>query len=70
MKVQNELAAKVLGDILAEGMSISGFDIADKIHSEAADALDEIRLVLHDEMSDEKKKLCMIDGIMQKHNIK
>lgn len=68
MKAENELTAKVLGEIIAEGMSISGFDIVDKVRAEAVNALGEIKSVLHDK-SEEKDKLQRIDGIMKKYNM-
>lgn len=70
MNTQNGLTAKVLGDIIAEGMSISDFDIADRVQSEAINALDEIKLVMHNESAKDKEKMCMIDGIMKRYRLK
>ena len=70
MNTQNGLTAKVLGDIIAEGMSISNFDIADRVQSEAINALDEIKLVMHNESVKDKEKMRMIDGIMKRYRLK
>lgn len=69
MSTQNNLAAKVIGDIIAEGMSISEFDVAEKVSSEAINALNEIKLVLHNENADDNEKMRLIDEIMKKYRI-
>lgn len=69
MNVSNELAAKVIGDILSKGMSMSGVDLSDRVKCEAVNALDEIKLVMHTVGSDEKAKLKSIAGIMERYNI-
>lgn len=69
MNVSNELAAKVIGDILSEGMSMSDVDLSDRVKCEAVNALDEIKLVMHTVGCDEKAKLKSIAGIMKRYNI-
>lgn len=68
MNIQNELAAKVIGEIIAEGMSISRFDVAEKVQSEAVNALDEIKLIMHAEAGDDEK-IRLISGIMKKYGM-
>ena len=70
MSIPNDLTAKVLGDIIAKGMSISGFDIDDRVKTEAMNALDEIRLVMYNKNTDEKGKIRSIKNIMNRYNIK
>lgn len=68
MDTSNRLAAKVIGDIIAEGMSISGFDIGECAKNEAVGALDEIRLIMYN--SDEKNKLAAIENVIKRYGIK
>ncbi len=70
MKAANSLAAKVMGDILAEGMSLSGFDVGEQVKTEAVCALDEIRNVMYSKNTDEHGKICAIKSIMDRYNIK
>ena len=67
MKVQNELAAKILGEVIAEGMNMSGIDLSERVGNEAIAALGEIKAVINDE--NEKDALGLIKGIMEKYNI-
>ena len=69
MSIQNELAAKVLGDIIAKGMSMSGTDLTDRVHTEAISALDSIRLVMYNSSLDEHGKLTAIQKVMESYNI-
>ena len=67
LKVENELAAKVLGEIISEGMSISGIDLSERVRDEAICALDEIKQVFC--RQNETDKLSSIEKIMDKYNI-
>ena len=42
MDFANEISAKVMGDILAKGMSLADVDLSDTVNSEAVKALGEI----------------------------
>lgn len=66
MSVSNCLAAKVMGEILSEGMSLSGVDLSGSVKSEAIDALCEIQsAVLKD--GDDSSRLSEIEKIMEKY---
>ena len=69
MSTQNGLAAKVIGDIIAKGMSLSGTDLSESIHSEAVSALDAIRLVLYNCELDEHGKMQAIEQVVKSYNI-
>lgn len=69
MKVQNELAAKILGEIISEGMSMSGIDLSERVRDEAVAALDEIKLIMYKEDKDDRDKLGSIKRIMERYNI-
>ena len=49
MSFENELTAKVMGEILAKGMSLSGVDLKETVESEAVQALGKIKLALSQE---------------------
>ncbi len=70
MKTANDLAAKVMGEIIAEGMSLSNFDVGEQVKSEAVSALEEIRKVMYNKHADERGKVHSIKGIMEKYNMK
>ena len=69
MNAANEICAKIMGNILAEGMSLSDFDVSEEVKTEATKALEEIRAIMYKD-SDEHKKLRSIKGIMDRYNIK
>ena len=69
MKVQNELAAKILSEIISNGMNMSDIDLSEKIKCAATDALDEIKLVMRGSGKNDRDKLGLIKGIMEKYNI-
>ena len=66
MSVQNELAAKIMGEILAKGMNLCDINLADSINSDAAAAIEEIQSVVADKNGNEKKKLTKIREIIKK----
>ena len=68
VKVQNELAAKILSEVISEGMKLSNIDLGERVKCEATNALDEIKLTMH-KTGDEKAKLAEIKKIMRKYNI-
>ena len=69
MNIQNVAAAKIMGEILAKGMSISDINLADSIDSSAADALDEIRTVVSDDKRSEKQRVREIKKIIKNRGI-
>lgn len=66
MNVQNQLAAKIMGEILSEGMSLSGIDLAGRVKSEAIDALCEIQSAVCRD-GDDTSRLCEIERIMERY---
>ncbi len=55
MDIVNEISAKVMGEILAKGMSLSKVDLSETVNSEAVRALGEIKKALSEEKNGEKK---------------
>ena len=55
MDIVNEISAKVMGDILAKGMSLSEVDLSETVNSEAVRALGEIKKALSEEKNGQKK---------------
>mgnify|MGYP004609353507 FL=1 len=69
MNTENELAARVLGDILAKGMSMSETDLSERVNSAAVSALDAIRLVMYNSELDERGKMAAVREIIKKYGI-
>ena len=69
MNVQNAMAAKIMGELLASGMSLSDTNIAELVNSAAADSLEEIRAVTSDETRNEKQKIKDIKKIIKNSGI-
>lgn len=69
MRVQNELAAKILSEVISEGMRMSDIDLSERVKSEATAALDEIKLAMYKTGENEKARLASIKAIMKKYNI-
>ena len=69
MNIQNATAAKIMGEILAKGMSISDINLADSINSAAAAALEEIRTVVSDDKRSEKQRVREIKQIIKNRGI-
>ena len=65
MNVQNAIAAKILGEILASGMSISDTNFTEIINSSAANGLESIRNVTNNSNLSDKQKLEEIKGIIK-----
>lgn len=55
MDFTNRLTAKVMGEILAKGMSLSDVDLSESVDSEAIKALGEIKTALDEEKGDAGK---------------
>lgn len=69
MNVQNAMAAKIMGEILANGMSLSDTNLAESINSAAADALEVIRNIVTDEKKDEKQRIKEVKRVIKKQGI-
>lgn len=68
MKIENNLAAKIMGEILSRGMSLCDVDIKSAVNSDAIDALCEIKnAVLCEKEAGEK--ISDIQNIMEKYMI-
>ncbi len=68
MEFQNEITAKVMGEILAKGMSLSDVDLWKTVDSEAVKTLGKIKMVLSDDKS-RGQKLDMVQEIMNEYNV-
>ncbi|MCR4718204.1 MAG: hypothetical protein K5768_01075 [Firmicutes bacterium] len=69
MNVQNAMAAKIMGEILANGMSLSDTNLAESINSAAANTLEEIRNIVADDKKDEKQRIREVKRIIKKQGI-
>lgn len=69
MNVQNAIAAKILGEILASGMSISDTDFTEIINSAAANGLESIRNITNNSHLSETQKIAEIKGVIKKIGI-
>ena len=68
MEFANELTAKVMGEILAKGMSLSDVDLQKTVDSEAVRTLSKIKNVLADEKN-QNQKLKKVQEIMKEYNM-
>lgn len=68
MEFENNVTAKVMGEILARGMSLSEVDLSKTVDSEAVKALGKIRTVLACEKS-QKDKLDAVRKIVSQYEI-
>ena len=66
MDIANEISAKVMGDILARGMSLSKVDLSETVNSEAVRALGEIKKALSEEKN-QGKKLERVEKIINEY---
>ena len=69
MNVQNAMAAKIIGEVLANGMSLSDINLAESINSAAANTLESIRNIISDEKKDEKQKVREVKNLIKKQGI-
>lgn len=68
MIFENELTAKVMGEILAKGMSLSDVDLSKTVDSEAVKALGKIKHVLADGKN-QKDKLEKVEAIINEYEV-
>jgi len=66
MDIANEISAKVMGDILAQGMSLSGIDLSERVNSEAVRALGKIKNELLTDKSG-REKLLAVEEIVNEY---
>ena len=66
MDIANEISAKVMGEILAKGMSLSGVDLSETVNSEAVRALGEIKKALLEEES-QGERLRKVERIINEY---
>jgi len=66
LDIANEISAKVMGDILARGMSLSKVDLSETVNSEAVRALGEIKKALSEEKN-QGKKLERVEKIINEY---
>ncbi len=66
MKTENKMAADVIGSIIAEGMSICDFKLGEEVERKAVNALDEIKLTMH-QSAEDSAKLEAIEKILDKY---
>lgn len=55
MSMENDMTARIFGQILAEGMSLAGCNLENKIESEALARLKEIEAVVASDRNDRQK---------------
>ena len=65
MSLENDITAKIFGQILAEGMSLADCDLENKIESAALEKLKEIEMTVTSGASD-RQKIEEIVNIMKK----
>ena len=68
MDITNQLTAKVMGEILAKGMSLSEVDLSKSVDSEAVRALGKIKNVLS-EFAGQDEKLEQVQEIVNEYDI-
>ncbi len=68
MEFKNEITAKVIGEILAKGMSLSDVDLSKTVDSDAVCALGKIKTALSEDKNRELK-LAKIEEIINQYNI-
>lgn len=68
MDFENQLTAKVMGEILAKGMSLSQVDLKETVDSEAVKALGKIKNALG-ENKNQAQKLARVEEIIKEYNM-
>lgn len=66
MNIENCLAARIMGEVLSRGMSLSEVDIKSAVKSDAIDALLEIKNAVLCKKED-SEKISEIEGIMDRY---
>ena len=69
MNIQNAMAARIMGEILANGMSLSDINLAESIDSAAANTLESIRGIVNDEKKNERQKIKEVKSLIKKQGI-
>ena len=69
MNVQNAITAKILGEILASGMSISDTNFAEIVNSAAANSLESIRNITNNAALSNAQKIAEIKRVIKKTGI-
>ena len=69
MNMQNAMAAKIMGEILANGMSLSDTNLAESINSAAVKTLESIRTVVSDGEKTEKQKVKEVKKLIKNQGI-
>ena len=68
MDFQNEITAKVMGEILAKGMSLSDVDLKETVNSEAVRALVKIKHTLTEDKN-QALRLAKVQEIINEYNV-
>ena len=68
MNMTNNVAAKVLGEVLAKGMSIADVDLGYSVKCDAIEALCEIKNVMTGEKSD-SEKVKEVESVMERYMV-
>lgn len=68
MDFANELTAKVMGEILAKGMSLAEVDLSKTVENEAVRALGKIKTALLED-ENQAQKLQKVQEIMKEYNL-
>ncbi|MBQ7985914.1 MAG: hypothetical protein IJ304_01445 [Clostridia bacterium] len=68
MDFANELAAKVMGEILAKGMSLSDVDLKETVDTEAVKALGKIKNTLAEDKN-QALKLAKVQEIINEYKM-
>ncbi len=68
MEIQNEITAKVMGEILAKGMSLSDVDLSKTVDSEAVKVLEKIKTTLSEDKN-QALKLAKVQEIINEYNM-
>lgn len=66
MDMVNEISAKVMGEILAKGMSLSDVDLSEAVDSEAVQAMGKIKNVLEED-NNQWQKLAKVQEIVNQY---
>ncbi len=72
MNVQNTMTAKIIGEVIANGMSLCDVNLKNEVEIEAITIIEKIQKVISDKKLGEKKKIEKIneifinEGILQK----
>ena len=68
MDFENNITAKVMGEILAKGMSLSDVNLKETVDSEAVKALEKIKTTLSEDKN-QALKLAKVQEIINEYNM-